>query len=323
MVLRYDVKRSIFLYSRKRQMVGFKILSININKGEIKMNIKRHKLLLFILLTLLVLSLLSACGPKVEKTPNGDNSQQVDGDKDKKKDFSIKDPELEEVIRQALNKPEGDLSADDMKGLRELSVDNNENPVEELDGLEHAINLEYIELYEVQIKSLDPIANLNKMEYFSFAYSQVEEEPTKFNMPNLRDAVFMETNIRDFSFIKDSPLVSLVFDYCDLEDLDFLAKKDLEYLRAMDNYISDISFLEGMTNLKELIIRGNEISDISVLSSCRSLESLEISYNHIDDISVLRGLDNLEELSCYGNPLGGDDLDLLEELEDRGVDVNF
>ena len=67
------------------------------------------------------------------------------------------------------------------------------------------------------------------------------------------------------------------------------------------NSISDISALSDLTNLTYLRISANSVSDISVLSALTDLTSLNLSSNSISDISALEGLTNLQTLYLSGN----------------------
>lgn len=70
-------------------------------------------------------------------------------------------------------------------------------------------------------------------------------------------------------------------------------------LRALDlghNWISDVSFLEPMTELKVLILSDNRMYDLSVLKG-KPLEYLEIFNTFVKDLSFLEGCDTLMDLN--------------------------
>ncbi len=70
----------------------------------------------------------------------------------------------------------------------------------------------------------------------------------------------------------------------------------LKSLTIADQFIKDLSFLEGLTQLEYLDICSNNIGDISVLRNLKSLKVLDISENPITDFSPLEALHELEEL---------------------------
>ena len=69
------------------------------------------------------------------------------------------------------------------------------------------------------------------------------------------------------------------------------------------NSVSDLSPLVGLTNLARLGLRGNNLSDISALVGLTNLTWLDLWENKISDISPLVDLTNLTELRLGGNSL--------------------
>ena len=67
--------------------------------------------------------------------------------------------------------------------------------------------------------------------------------------------------------------------------------------------IRDLSFLEGLNQLKELDLWDNDIEDLSPLASLTGLRKLWLPYNLISDLTPLAGLDRLVELMVYGNQI--------------------
>ncbi|EAF4528716.1 hypothetical protein CYG98_00005, partial [Listeria monocytogenes serotype 1/2a] len=65
--------------------------------------------------------------------------------------------------------------------------------------------------------------------------------------------------------------------------------------------IVDISGVENLTNLSELILESNQISDISPVANLTNLTVLNLNNNQLNDISPLSNLTNLDELSLGSN----------------------
>ncbi|MGN0667016.1 MAG: hypothetical protein ACI4KF_10885, partial [Huintestinicola sp.] len=76
--------------------------------------------------------------------------------------------------------------------------------------------------------------------------------------------------------------------------------------------VKDVSFLEGMTWLNTLSIRGCGCTDISCLRGMDSLTSLDIADTGVTDISVFGELPALEILDITGIP--ADDLSVLADI---------
>ena len=86
----------------------------------------------------------------------------------------------------------------------------------------------------------------------------------------------------------------------------------LTYLNASGANISDLTGLEGATNLRELLLHGNSVSDISALAGLTNLTWLTLGWNSVSDISALAGLTNLTWLNLDWNPVS--DISALASL---------
>ena len=61
--------------------------------------------------------------------------------------------------------------------------------------------------------------------------------------------------------------------------------------------IHDVSFLEGMTSLKYLILAHTFVTDISPISNCKNLVFLELDFSSVRDFTPLQGCTALEDLN--------------------------
>ena len=78
---------------------------------------------------------------------------------------------------------------------------------------------------------------------------------------------------------------------------------NLTHLRLHRNAISDISPVAELTNLTVLEINDNNISDTSPLANLINLRHLELPNNNVSDISAVSGLTNLTVLNLGGNAI--------------------
>ena len=78
---------------------------------------------------------------------------------------------------------------------------------------------------------------------------------------------------------------------------------NLTWLNLWGNNVSDISAVSGLTNLRRLYLWGNNVSDISAVSGLTNLRELNVDNNSISDISVVSGLTNLTWLNLGGNSI--------------------
>ena len=65
---------------------------------------------------------------------------------------SFPDTELEDVVRDALDKSDGDITDSDMATLGELDADDEE--ISDLSGLEYAVNLRELDLEDNEVSDL-------------------------------------------------------------------------------------------------------------------------------------------------------------------------
>ena len=98
---------------------------------------------------------------------------------------------------------------------------------------------------------------------------------------------------------------------------------NLTRLDLGDNAITDISVLTGLANLTDLSLDFNNITDISVLAGLTKLIGLDLGYNGITDHSIVSGFTNLTRLDLRGTNTS--DLSVLSgltKLERLYIDSN-
>ncbi|NOQ25654.1 MAG: GTP-binding protein [Bacteroidales bacterium] len=136
--------------------------------------------------------------------------------------------------------------------------------------------------------------------------SQSSNTGTKNNFETIPSKI---TNLKNLKKFYMSSLLSGwgISDISFLENLTELQTLDFSY-----NKISDYSFLEYPTGLKTLYLGHNEISDIRFLKNLTRLETLSLHDNKISDIRFLKNLTRLETLSLRLNKIS--DIRFLENL---------
>ena len=238
----------------------------------------------------------------------------------------IRDSVLEAIIREKIGKPEGDILASDMANLYSLNINCEDTPVTQLDGLEYAVNLYDFSYRYGELKSLSPIANCQTLFYLTVSYSTVDEATADFNTPALERVNFIDTNISDFTFLRNAAaMTSVSFVRCDITSIAFLANiEGLVDVDLSENNISDISPLSGKIQMTRVGLDKNEIADLDALASCIELNDINISYNHVTNLEPIMQLPALNQLTAY------EDLDQkiidrtqIQTLIDRGVTVDY
>lgn len=97
----------------------------------------------------------------------------------------------------------------------------------------------------------------------------------------------------------------------------------LQVLDLAGNEVADAGPLAGLTGLRFLDLAGNRLTDLSPLQGLVRLEVLSLEHNLVPSARPLIPLRALQYLDLTGNPLDSGSVDLLAELELRGVRVVF
>ncbi len=174
---------------------------------------------------------------------------------------SFNDINIENKIREKLNKPTGDIIQEDLNQITELTLDRMEitdisdlsglknifylsvesNQITDISALSGLTNLKYLYLESNQITDISPISGLTKLEYLFLSYNQIDGISALSELTNISE------------------------------------------LRLSDNQISDISALSKLTNIDTLLLNQNQISDISVLKELTKLNNVDLYLNEITD----------------------------------------
>jgi len=93
----------------------------------------------------------------------------------------------------------------------------------------------------------------------------------------------------------------------------------IEELSLMGQYVSDISYLSHLNNLRSLDISFTYVDTVEPLLRCNTLQKLDISDTHIKDITPLKDLPNLDTLRMWNLWL---DRSQVDELKDNLPDLN-
>ena len=267
---------------------------------------------------------------------------------------NIPDDTLRQSIRDALNKPEGDITCADMASLTEL-VSRIENEVDleqigNLEGIQFAKNLKTLDFFvsccEVVPDFFEPLSgltNLTTLKIFNIRdFQELDFDDLDFSplgsLSNLTVLSLPETQVSNIDFLSGlTNLTTLdlsdnvIDDYSPLSNLTALKKLDLSSDRLYLEFfgIEDIGFLSSLTGLTDLDLSSNNVSDLSPLSGLTQLVNLDLSSNLVTDISPLvinEGIgDGDDELvlvsNCLDTSSGSQALGDADTLESRNPDV--
>ena len=178
--------------------------------------------------------------------------------------------------------------------------------IQDLSGLEFAINLKELHLAHNKISDVSPLKSLKKLIVLDLHNNfRISDASPLSELTNLTHLSLWGNLVSDVSPL--GALTNLI--YLSLENngvSDVSPLKDLTNLIGLDletNRISDLSPLKDVTKLTFLDFDSNEISDISLLKDMIMLTQLDGSDNHISDLSPLSALTKMTQMDLDDNKI--------------------
>ena len=217
----------------------------------------------------------------------------------------LPDPTLRDYIERVLGKAAGDpITVTEMATLTSIAIQEQEKGVSDLTGLDHAINLTELYLYDSHsISDISPVASLTNLTSLGLGGNPMSDISPVAGLTNLTSLGLGHNQISDISPVAGlTNLTSLGLGHNQISDISPVAGlTNLTSLYLRGNPISDISPVAGLTNLIELYLGENSISDITAVAGLTNLTSLYLGENSISDITAVAGLTNLIELDLQDN----------------------
>jgi Leucine-rich repeat (LRR) protein len=257
------------------------------------------KRLTFLVVAALILGLLFAgCGilNKSGVIPSNERGDAEEGDI-----ITFEDPNLEQVIREKINKPEGTLYVSDVIGIVELNA--HSRCIKSIGGIQYLQNIQKLDFNDNQVTDISALAPLANLQYLDFSYNQVTDISALAPLANLNFLYFCHNQVSDISAVQNlTNLKELYFCHNQVSDISAVQNlTNLKYLFFWNNQVSDISAVQNLTNLKELYFWNNQVSDISAVQNLTNLFWLNFDDNQVSDISALATMTNLENLWFLNN----------------------
>jgi len=219
-----------------------------------------------------------------ELSPDGDRYRKIqpppEGPPGSLRNSSAAVAAIDAAIRQALNKPSGELTPDDLAQVTKLDL--SESEIAELKPLAGLTGLVFLNLSGNWISDLTPLAGLKKLQ-------GVRLDDNRFS------------DLKPLSALTELTTLSLRSDkISDLTPLAGLTK--MKVLGLTDNRISDATPLAAMTGLVDLRLNGNQISDLKPLSGMTEMKLLQLDGNRITDLTPLATLIQTRFIELQDNP---------------------
>lgn len=227
---------------------------------------------------------------------------------------AFKDSGLENGIRTALHKPQGDILAEELRKLTELQVEIGYKG--DMEGIENLINLKRLEVTgQGGMENADRILGLKGLEYLRINVPEYSGELNISRLPKLKSLILYcrEFNhVTQLKELKDLRELQLRVRCCmDLKEIKGLG--NLEYLLLNINELGDISFIEGLSGLRHLEIFCSTVEGLNSIGKLKGLRHLTVRTDNtygimgevavektaVDFTEILGSLKELEELQLY------------------------
>ena len=224
-------------------------------------------------------------------------------------DVAIPDPNLRVVIVEALEKEDATtpITLQDMMTLTKLEASG--KGIQDLTGLEFAIDLQELRIRNNQIADISPLKNLIKLRDLAMGDNLISDLSPLKGMKNLMYLSLFNNPVSDLS---------------PLEQLSELRYLTLANHSNIDLGVVDLSPLAGLNNLTSLHFNNVKVVDLKPLAGLVNLEGIGFSSNGVSDMSPLAGLVNLKGIHTWGNPISDIsfliNLTKLEEVDICGAE---
>jgi len=227
--------------------------------------------------------------------------------------ISCPDTALQTALTDKLSAfPDGVTDAN-LASITSLSIIN--STIEDLEGLQYAVNLTDLSLSNNNISDLSQLSGLKKLKSLTLNSNSIESISPLINLTELQVLSLENNMILDLEGIQNLTNLRVL----DLED-NILIEGDCN---------GNLAKIGALTGLVTLDLSNNGIIDISELQNLTNLQTLSLACNQITDITALvnnLGLGSGDTIRLANNYLdldSGPDMQNIQALIDRGASVEY
>lgn len=204
------------------------------------------------------------------------------------------DPKFLEAVRNAINKPVGDIYASDLSGITILNVENKN--IENLAGIQHFTALRILICDNNQLTTLD-LSSLSNLTMLACSGNRL----ISLNVSGLGNLTYLYCYDNELTSLNVSGLGSLVLLNCAGNKLTTLHVSGLGSLKELKCHENEMMVLDvsGLDSLVSLNCAYNQLTALNV-SGLLSLQGLNCPYNRLTTLDV-SGLSNLGYFDCSYN----------------------
>lgn len=116
------------------------------------------------------------------------------------RDISFPDANFETLIREKLDKPEGNITEKDLLQIEDLYGHNRD--IIDITGIEYCINLTALGLRWNNIVDISPIKDLNKINYIRLSYNDIIDISCLSGLTKIDELKLDNNNIEDISSLQ-------------------------------------------------------------------------------------------------------------------------
>ena len=250
----------------------------------------------------------------------------------------ISDEALAEILREIFDvDTEEYITYDDLRSLTELEAPDSD--IIHLDGLEHATELETLDLRGNTIEDIARLKGLTKLTILDLGVNSISNINTVAELTKLIELYLEENLITDITpllglvnleilqltdnpIVDARPLASLTDVDIDIDVTVYLVTVPDDGLAGALREALDLDVDDGIPStqlmaLTTLDARDRQISNLSGLEHATALTELDLRDNAITDVKLLAALVNLKTLRLTGNPIQdvGPLADLTADIE--------
>ena len=215
------------------------------------------------------------------------------------------DPNLDQVVREAIGIPTGYLYRSDVRGLTELSAEG--RGIINLEGLQHCVDLTRLYLSDNQLIDLLPLSGLPQLTVLWLGENQIIDLTPLAGLNQLTRLLLWSNPITDLK-----PLAGL---------------SQLTWLSLSVSQITDLTPLAGLSQITMLDLQWNQITDLTPLAGLNQLTMLYLQYNEITDLTPLENLIQITDLDLTQNFLdltpGSAAMQIIQDFLNRGAHVTY
>ena len=203
----------------------------------------------------------------------------------------IKDEFLRAAIARTLQLKEEEIDEKAMERLVSLSA--RSAGIISLEGLDTAVNLQYLDLCGNSIEDLDPIKDLREVEYLNLSKNMLRDIQALRGYRQLLRLDISRNNLYTMDISAIAGMINLEelnLERSKVDNLVYLenAKKLHKLYISIENGPFPLSILGTLNELKELHMNKMWLYDIADLTYLKNIEVLDLSTNLFSDLSPLQ-----------------------------------